>query len=244
MKKSLHRRGNGQQAMAGQSPVFPQEVPSTAACNNDDEAETVPPPSHDAAEGNVMLAEFEANIKPKLDAIDRVRHHLGPGQAGGEIDLPAIVVVGDQSSGKSSVLESLSGIGLPRGGNLVTRCPLELALRRGQAESAVLSYTHPTDSSKEITRELQIQDISDAVQTATADLAGTNSGLVSALISLKVTHPEAPDLTLIDLPGIVRNPIGDQPADIEQQIRELIHKHIEGQLHRDQSQYFHSTVAV
>ncbi len=51
---------------------------------------------------------------------------------------------------------------------------------------------------------------------------------VPALISLKVTKPEAPDLTLIDLPGIVRNPIGDQPEDIEQQIRGLIHKHIEG----------------
>lgn len=134
------------------------------------------------------------------------------------IQLPAIAVVGDQSSGKSSVLESLSGVALPRGGNLVTRCPLELALRRGPTESACLSYTDPGDSSKQISRSLQLAEIPEAVMKATEHLAGKNSGLVPALISLKVTKPDAPDLTLIDLPGIVRNPIGDQPHDIEQQI--------------------------
>ena len=169
-------------------------------------------------------AAFDANIRPKLDAIDKVRHHL----TGVNIELPAIVVVGDQSSGKSSVLESLSGIGLPRGGNLVTRCPLELALRRGDIECAVLSYTDPADGSKEIIKKIHIDEVPDAVSAATEHLAGTKSGLVSALISLKVTKPEAPDLTLIDLPGIVRNPVGDQPPDIEQQIRQLIHEHIQG----------------
>jgi len=171
-----------------------------------------------------MQEAFEASIRPKLDAIDKVRHHL----TGVDIELPAIVVVGDQSSGKSSVLESLSGIGLPRGGNLVTRCPLELVLRRGQTESAVLSFPDPTDGSKEISNVIQLADIPDAVNAATRRLAGDKSGVVPALISLKVTKPEAPDLTLIDLPGIVRNPIDGQPKDIEQQIRDLIHQHIEG----------------
>ena len=66
------------------------------------------------------------------------------------------------------------------------------------------------------------------MKTATKALAGTNSGLVPDLISLQVTTPDAPDLTLIDLPGIVRNHIGDQPKDIEKQIKDLIHKHITG----------------
>lgn len=107
---------------------------------------------------------------------------------------------------------------MPRGGNLVTRCPLELALRRGPTESACLSYKDPGDSSKQISRSLQLAEIPETVMKATEHLAGKNSGLVPALISLKVTKPDAPDLTLIDLPGIVRNPIGDQPHDIEQQI--------------------------
>lgn len=103
---------------------------------------------------NSMQTAFDASIRPKLDAIDKVRHHL----TGVDIELPAIVVVGDQSSGKSSVLESLSGIALPRGGNLVTRCPLELALRRGREESATLSYIHRTDAS-EITQNIPLAGI-------------------------------------------------------------------------------------
>ena len=62
--------------------------------------------------------EYNANVRPILDAIDKVRPYL----AEEKIELPAIVVVGDQSSGKSSVLESISGIALPRGTNIVTRC--------------------------------------------------------------------------------------------------------------------------
>ena len=176
-----------------------------------------------AADGS-MQAAFGAGIRPKLDAIDKVRPHLN----GVDIELPAIVVVGDQSSGKSSVLESISGIALPRGGNLVTRCPLQLSLRRGPIESAKLSHKDPKDSAQQVTRDLTLDEIADAVEKATNDLAGTNSGLVPALISLQVTTPDAPDLTLIDLPGIVRVPIGDQPKDIEKQIKDLIHKHIEG----------------
>ena len=64
-----------------------------------------------------FLQEYDSQVRPILDAIDRVRPYL----AGENIELPAIVVVGDQSSGKSSVLESISGIALPRGTNIVTR---------------------------------------------------------------------------------------------------------------------------
>ena len=180
-----------------------------------------------AAPDSSMQTAFDAGIRPKLDAIDQVRRHLN----GVDIELPAIVVVGDQSSGKSSVLESISGIALPRGGNLVTRCPLQLGLRRGRTESAKLSFTDPEDSSHQVDWDLDLNEIAAAVEKATNELAGTNSGLVPALISLQVTTPDAPDLTLIDLPGIVRVPIGDQPEDIEKQIKDLIHHHIQGLHH-------------
>jgi len=67
-------------------------------------------------------------VRPILDQIDRVREALGKDNSI-DISLPTIVVIGDQSSGKSSVIESISRISLPKGATCVTRCPLILKLR-------------------------------------------------------------------------------------------------------------------
>src|SRR5690349_2516138 len=55
------------------------------------------------------------------------------------IDLPQLIVVGDQSSGKSSVLEALSGLNFPTKDNLCTRFATELILRRGPESKLVVS---------------------------------------------------------------------------------------------------------
>ncbi|KAK9794383.1 hypothetical protein WJX73_003169 [Symbiochloris irregularis] len=138
--------------------------------------------------------------------------------------LPQVVVIGDQSSGKSSVLESISGVALPRGSNLVTRCPLQMALRQGK-ERAWISYG---EGDNEVKKELSLGEIPAAIEEATDELAGTNKGIVNSLIRLRVQRPNAPDLTLVDLPGIVRVPVGEQPDNIETQIKDLITEHAEG----------------
>ncbi|KAK2873168.1 hypothetical protein Q8A67_023065 [Cirrhinus molitorella] len=82
---------------------------------------------------------LEESIRPYIDLIDQLRS-VGVQK---DLALPTIVVIRDQSSGKSSVLEALSGIVLPRGSGIVTRCPLELRLRNvtgGVSWKAVLSY--------------------------------------------------------------------------------------------------------
>ena len=49
-----------------------------------------------------------------------------------------------------------------------------------------------------------------------------NKGISNRPINLRVYSPNVLELTLVDLPGMTRVPVGDQPADIEQQIRNMV----------------------
>ncbi|KAF2313383.1 hypothetical protein GH714_010691 [Hevea brasiliensis] len=73
-----------------------------------------------------LVSSYNDHIRPLLDAVDKLRHLKVMNEG---IQLPTIVVVGDQSSGKSSVLESLAGINLPRGQGICTRVPLVMRLQ-------------------------------------------------------------------------------------------------------------------
>ena len=55
-----------------------------------------------------------------------------------ELPIPQIAVCGDQSTGKSSVLEALSGVPFPRGDGLVTRCATELIMTEGESWEATV----------------------------------------------------------------------------------------------------------
>lgn len=148
------------------------------------------------------------------------------------LQLPQIVVVGSQSAGKSSVLESLVGRSfLPRGTGIVTRRPLVLQLvyttsednQHRSAETGTLDleewaqflhikdkvFTDFTEVRKEIERE-------------TSRVAGDNKGICSEPIRLKIYSDKVVNLTVVDLPGLTKVPVGDQPEDIELQIRDLL----------------------
>uniref|UniRef100_A0A8C1TCX8 Si:dkeyp-110c12.3 n=1 Tax=Cyprinus carpio TaxID=7962 RepID=A0A8C1TCX8_CYPCA len=140
-----------------------------------------------------------------------------------ELALPSIAVVGDQSSGKSSVLEALSGVALPRGSGIVTRCPLELKLRKsnnGSSWAATISYNEVRETFHD---PAQVESY---VRRAQNMLAGDGVGICEDLISLEIRSPDVCDLTLIDLPGITRVPVKGQPEDIGDQIRRLILKFV------------------
>ena len=68
-----------------------------------------------------------------------------------DLSLPKICVVGDQSTGKSSVIEGISGIKVPRGSGTCTRCPLELVLQQAPRDwactiSLVKKYVYEPDA--------------------------------------------------------------------------------------------------
>ncbi|XP_015490217.1 interferon-induced GTP-binding protein Mx-like isoform X1 [Parus major] len=166
-----------------------------------------------------LYNQYEEKIRPCIDLVDSLRA-LGVEK---DLSLPAIAVIGDQSSGKSSVLEALSGVALPRGNGIVTRCPLELKLKRlpeGQAWQGKISYQN-------VTLELQnASEVDRAIRQAQDVVAGPRGAISGQLISLEVRSPDVPDLTLIDLPGIARVAVGDQPKDIGDQIKVLLKRTI------------------
>ncbi|KAF4095430.1 hypothetical protein G5714_024508 [Onychostoma macrolepis] len=165
---------------------------------------------------------IEESIRPYIDLIDNLRS-VGIHK---DLALPTIAVIGDQSSGKSSVLEALSGVALPRGSGIVTRCPLELRLKKAKGAvnwKAVLSYR---DKKKEFVDTSLVENY---IEEAQNELAGKGVGICDELITLEVMSPDVCDLTLIDLPGIARVPVKGQPENIEKQIKHLIMKFIEKQ---------------
>ncbi|KGL97168.1 Dynamin-1-like, partial [Charadrius vociferus] len=137
-----------------------------------------------------------------------------------------------QSSGKSSVLESLVGRDLlPRGTGVVTRRPLILQL----------VHVSPEDGRKTAGDENEIDaeewgkflhtknkiytdfdEIRQEIENETERISGNNKGISPEPIHLKIFSSNVVNLTLVDLPGMTKVPVGDQPKDIELQIRELI----------------------
>ena len=154
----------------------------------------------------------------------------------------AQVVVGSQSAGKSSVLENIVGRDfLPRGSGIVTRRPLILqlinvsvneneppvpdsyhALNPGAARQGEWAEFHHIPNR----RFTDFSDVKREIENETARVAGVNKGINRQPINLKIYSPHVLNLTLVDLPGLTKVPIGDQPTDIEKQTRNLISEYI------------------
>jgi GTP-binding protein EngB required for normal cell division len=138
------------------------------------------------------------------------------------LTLPSIVVIGSQSSGKSSVLEAIVGHEfLPKGHNMVTRRPIELTLVNtpdAQAEYGEF----PALRLGKVTDFTQIQ------KTLTdLNLAVPASDCVSDdPIQLRIYSPNVPDLQLIDLPGYIQVVGRDQPPELKEKISALCDRYI------------------
>jgi len=138
------------------------------------------------------------------------------------VDLPQIAVVGSQSTGKSSVLESLVGNDfLPRGNGIVTRRPLVLQLvNTADTKEKYGMFLHAKE--KKFT---DFDDIRAEIEKETARIA-PGQGVSAQAINLRIYSPDVLNLTMVDLPGLTKVPVGNQPSDIQQQIRDLVLKYI------------------
>ncbi|CAH8256365.1 unnamed protein product [Arabidopsis lyrata] len=168
-----------------------------------------------------IVSSYNDRIRPLLDTVDRLRN-LNVMKEG--IQLPTIVVVGDQSSGKSSVLESLAGISLPRGQGICTRVPLVMRLQRSLSPEPEI-WLEFNDKRVDTDEE----HIAEAISITTEAIAGSGKGVSDTPLTLHVKKNGVPDLTMVDLPGITRVPVNRQPENIYEQISGMIMKYIEPQ---------------
>ncbi len=140
--------------------------------------------------------------------------------------LPQIVVCGDQSSGKSSVLEAISGVPFPRSDTLCTRFATEVILREATTAEAVVSIVPSPDASDAERERLrayretlqQLEDFPNLIERAKLKMGITATGNAFSknILRVEISGQGKPKLTIVDLPGLIHSESRDQsPADVE-----------------------------
>lgn len=187
-----------------------------------------------AAAGSVFGSEEDGHNTSRRDAENdqmmlltrkmiEIRSILQTVGQSGSLTLPSIVVIGSQSSGKSSVLEAIVGHEfLPKGSNMVTRRPIELTLVNTPNAQAEYGEFPALGLGK-------VTDFSQIQRTLTdLNLAVPEKDCVSDdPIQLQIYSPNVPDLSLIDLPGYIQVAGHDQPPELKQKIADLCDKYIQ-----------------
>ena len=163
---------------------------------------------------------------------------------GESISLPAIVVIGSQSSGKSSVLESIVGKDfLPKGDNMVTRRPIELTLINTKESSEEINQQTPKKKTSLFKGDVdndylvdfpQLREYNVSSFTKVKSLLVDMNLQVSSKecisedpIQLVIKSSKVPDLQLIDLPGYIQIESVDQPAELKDKIKSLCDKYLQ-----------------
>lgn len=132
---------------------------------------------------------------------------------------------------------------LPRGTGIVTRRPLILQLinraapPKAQANGVSEAVEGTTDKESNVDewgeflhipgqKFHDFNKIREEIVRETDSKTGRNAGISPAPINLRIYSPNVLTLTLVDLPGLTKVPVGDQPRDIERQIKEMVLKQI------------------
>jgi replication fork clamp-binding protein CrfC len=203
--------GKSQESRMGAAAV----AGTAAAYGYDQSTEDDPRSDEESARDDQMMV-----LTKKMIEIRSILQTVGQGNA---LTLPSIVVIGSQSSGKSSVLEAIVGHEfLPKGSNMVTRRPIELTLVNTPDSHAEYGEFPALGLGK-------ITDFSSIQRTLTElNLAVPDSECVSDdPIQLTISSPHVPDLSLIDLPGYIQVIGQGQPLELKQKIADLCDKYIQ-----------------
>lgn len=177
------------------------------------------------------LAMEDAKVHEGNEAYRAFMDRLTQSNVDEYIDLPTIAVMGDTSSGKSSLLSMLSQIELPANDKLTTRCPIMLAMHKSTQVSARvrINWKDPPHSGPnshfEERRVAQDNwgDLTDHIEKAQDHIVSTQKKEVARdIVSVDISGPHCENLTLIDLPGIVRSRGKGECETLSQDIQSLL----------------------
>jgi interferon-induced GTP-binding protein Mx1 len=181
-----------------------------------------------AAPDQGITTTMSKRARPFLDLADALR------QDGiqSHITIPQIAVMGDQSSGKSSVLQAISGIEFPRGSGLVTRCATQVTMSRGAEWEAELRVGGPEAGDGPVHKVAKNEQhkVKGFIEQLTTELCGEASAggfCKDKWIEVKLVAPDMPDLTIIDLPGIVKTNTNGQTKEVIEQVDQLLKHYLE-----------------
>ncbi|XP_030959732.1 phragmoplastin DRP1C [Quercus robur] len=137
--------------------------------------------------------------------------------------LPSVAVVGGQSSGKSSVLESVVGRDfLPRGSGIVTRRPLVLQLHKTEGGQDYAEFLHAPK--RKLTDFAAVRK---EIQDETDRITGRSKQISNIPIHLSIYSPNVVNLTVIDLPGLTKVAVEGQPETIVEDIENMVRSYVE-----------------
>ncbi|QVM12473.1 hypothetical protein D8B26_007100 [Coccidioides posadasii str. Silveira] len=185
------------------------------------------------------LGQLQSEQSQLLDAIDELRSlHLGH-----LVELPQLIVCGDQSSGKSSVLEAISRVRFPAKGGVCTRFATEVILRR-KPDSGIKVTIEPGPSRMDEEEKRRLRNfpttlapdtpLSTLIESA-KECMGISStdertaGFSDDVLKVEISGPDKPGLTLVDLPGLYHAKSKEQGAQGIPIVRNLVKSYMSNQ---------------
>ncbi|KAJ5940454.1 hypothetical protein N7516_000622 [Penicillium verrucosum] len=157
-----------------------------------------------------------------LGIIDRLRE-LGISE---NVSLPQLVVVGDQSSGKSSLLEGLTGLSFPVASELCTRFATQIVLRRAPAQEGEARITIIPGPTSRLDETLNQRLLGFERRLAAVDFGCREFEDIfneaATCMGIELSGPDHRHLSVVDVPGLFHNPTKFQTEEDRAIIRKLI----------------------
>ena len=187
---------------------------------DDEEKEEAEEEEEDEVSSKDTTGDDMVNLTKQMIEIRNILNRLGSSNA--NLTLPSIVVIGSQSSGKSSVLESIVGKEfLPKGSNMVTRRPIELTLVNTLDDEITADFPQ--------VRKYNIKNFNE-VKTLLTDMnlqVSSSECISEDPIQITIKSNKVPDLSMVDLPGYIQIESVDQPIELKNKIKTVCNKYLQ-----------------